>query len=126
MSVMGVGSAGYNLSLGGTQDGYRVPRGQANCRLGDGNALPHSAFSYLGQENHPMTSDPTTFRYGEVKYSARDRETAMAGMSVSPRKFADGSASAVQQLGARHPVGIGMEDQSWELSSGVPNCSQTK
>lgn len=126
MSVMGVGSAGCNLSLGGTQGGCRVPRGQANCRLGDGNALPHSAFSYLGQENNPMTSDPATYRYGEVKYSATDRETTMAGMWASPRKFADGSASPVKQLGACHPVGIGMEEKSWEMSSGVPNCSRTK
>lgn len=93
----------------------RVPGARAGAITGgrDGEVPLHSAFSYLGQENNPVTSDP--YRYNEVKYSVRDCDGSLGGGSLSQKG-----------AGSRAPHGMSAEDKTRAGMFGNMQCSRTK
>ncbi|OWF44177.1 transcription factor 4-like isoform X2 [Mizuhopecten yessoensis] len=98
----------------------RVPGAREGTYTGgrDGEVQLHSAFSYLGQENSPVTSDP--YRYSDVKYSVRDCDGSLGSATLSQKKFlGDGT-------GGHPPPGMSGEEKTRGGIFGNMLCSRTK
>ncbi|XP_033725783.1 transcription factor 4-like isoform X3 [Pecten maximus] len=98
----------------------RVPGARAGTITGgrDGEVPLHSAFSYLGQENNPVTSDP--YRYSDVKYSMQDCDGSLGGGSLPQKKFLG------EGTGSRALHGMSGEDKTRGGMFGSMQCSRTK